>query len=597
MTVDKKKTVPSLAGYSPPLLKPRNPLRWGVFVAFNFVVFAVANAFWMYLQTGHWVDFSSGWLRRDLTTPLGQVLLEPLSIFQHPWMIAVVSLTLGLLIVIPLAVSVMYPLLLAIAFVILVAVLGHEPWLALALAAGCLLSARSRLRREYPFLAILMGLIPVGVYLYLLTYAGIDASLLMPLQRWILAVPFLLAMLLAVLMAEAVVIMARWMKFQPGVIWPAVVLLLPIALVFFYVQVGPAELDYALLVRPLAQGEDLLPGVWREEWVRRHGAGLSEQGLLNRLQDDLIARKNSLCQQCDAFLARHGDSQRAASVAWIRAQCHSLQPDMHSFQRQFILYSSSWPMAASAGAWEDLLRDYPNSPQAALARWNLGRIELRQAGSLSGEAALRQAEAGDALLRSARDQLRDLSSRRHREEPWSGESSAGIFAPMSPLPATLVYDAALMDAEVLTWRIARNDVLKDSRSARALGQLLAVNPCQGDYARNVKALAGQKEFQGAAMADNLKMAAAKLLDDEYERAEAMIALAANERTDSAIEANYELGQLAMQTAQTKVIPLVSNLKTPEKYFQIVVNSPPNPWQDRAAEKLRWLRPTPREEHK
>ncbi len=589
MTPERRKDDPALAGYSPPLLKPRGPVRWGLFVSLNLAAFAAANVFLLYLRSGTWLDVSPEAFRRDLTTPLGQVLLEPLNIFTHPWMILVLGLLLALLIAVPIVTAVMYPLLLAMVFVVMVAVLGHAPWLALALAAGCLLAARSRLRREYPFLAALMGLLPVGVYLYLLTYAGIDAALLLPLQRWVLAVPFVLATISAMTVMAIVVWMARLRKFQPGVFWPALLLLLPPTVAVFYTQVGPAELHYTLLMRSLAPRSALLAPIAREEWVRRHGEGLGEQRLFQAIRDDLTLRRNRLSRRCEDFLRRFPHSRRAPAVAWIDAQAQSLQLDQPSFEDQLISYTSAWPRESSAAAWRALLRAYPDSDQAALARWHLGVMAFRTIVGRDAEATLRQAVAVDKQLREARDQLRRIVAL--RRETALRNRPASVFSSLASLPTMPVYEQALFEAEKLTWWIERNDVLNDSRCAQALARWLCANPHRLRYAHTIQTLAADPAYAETSMADNLCMMRARLHEDPYDRAKAMLPLAADQRTDTAIEAHYELGRITMQSAHAQGISQVEGIRSPETYFKIVVAAPPNPWQQKALDHLQWLPPS------
>ena len=68
----------------------------------------------------------------------------------------------------------------------------------------------------------------------------------------------------------------------------------------------------------------------------------------------------------------------------------------------------------------------------------------------------------------------------------------------------------------------------------------------------------------------------------------LIWLAADERTDAAVEANYQLGMLTMQTGRAMALPLIPRLKQPKDYFRTVIAAPPNPWQDLARQHLRRL---------
>jgi hypothetical protein len=94
-----------------------------------------------------------------------------------------------------------------------------------------------------------------------------------------------------------------------------------------------------------------------------------------------------------------------------------------------------------------------------------------------------------------------------------------------------------------------------------------------------------RKRERTALGDNIKLAIALQTPNVYERAEMLVQLARDERTDAAIVANFELGKLALRTAEAPVINLVDGLKTPEEYFRIILAAPPNPYQQKAAEML------------
>jgi hypothetical protein len=143
----------------------------------------------------------------------------------------------------------------------------------------------------------------------------------------------------------------------------------------------------------------------------------------------------------------------------------------------------------------------------------------------------------------------------------------------------------------LVWLIESNDVTNNPLSAEAFAALLDANPCGLNYYRQLSELAGRHEH--TLLGDNLKLAVAMATPSLYERAEMLILLAEDPKSDSAVEANYELGRLAMRTGQAPALPLVENLRKPQEYFQRVVASPPNPWQQPAWEHLASLKPTTR----
>lgn len=577
-----------LAGYSRPLLRPRSWTRWAVFLAINMVGFAAATLFWQYLRTGQVLRISGLGLQEGLTASMGQVFIEPLGIFHHPWLIVVFGALLATMIVVPIMMAEMYQLLLSLVFVAMVALLAQAPLFALALALGCVVTARTRLRRDYPYLASLMGMAPVAIYLFLFVYPSIDASYRSPLERWALLLPLLGAMVLAAVAAGGVVLMARITRFQPGVVWPVLLALLPLAAVPFWWKVTPAELQYAVLTAPLSGGEELFPDMSQKDWLRRQGEGLNELTHPSRLTDDLEGRRAALVRHCSDFLSRYSGSRRCPAVAWIAAQTQCLQLAPESFEGNVISYTSFFPFEASEPAWRELLANYPDSPQAALARWRISVLQFRKVADLpDGDPAVASTLAeGWADLTGARARLATIveEGRRTRQEREK------LFTRSPSMPALEIYQHALQSARRLEWIIAGNEVLNDHRRARVLARWQKLNPLAPSFQAGLRALAQEASETCPRLADNLRLELAKLHPDAYDRAEALLEVADDERTDAAIEANFELGLLASQKALAPMIGLT--LKDPGEYFQLVIDSPPNPFQARAAERLAWLKTTP-----
>jgi len=561
-----------------PLLRPAGFLRTWTFLLMSLAAFTGANAFWQYLTTGRWVNLSAEAYRHDLVTPLGELFVQPLNILHHPWMILVTGLLLAAVVFVPVVVAVLYRLGYAAVFVAVVAAVGHAPVLALALAIGCVLAGRTRLRSDMPFLAALLGLLPAGLYFYFFGLAGADTAAMLPLQRWVLYGPMLVAMVAAVLAAAMVLALAGWTGYRPGVVWPVLVILLVAPVAIFLRKVGQDELQYALLVGRLAPGEAIFEEKPLRAWTRGASAeGLNRQTQWIRLREDLQGLRRDLAGRCEDFLARHPASGRAPSVLWVRAQCESLQPDERAFEGDLIRFSASYPLPASQAFWSRLLKDYPASPQAALAAWRMGELAIRR----------REIAEGDRLLGEAVERLRAILQTFQEAE---GESPEKTFRPDPPVPSEGHYEEALSAAERLIWLIQQNDAVNDAGSAEALAAYVNVNPRGQDCYQALSVLAGA--YEQTALGDNLKLAVAQATPDPYVRASMLIPLAERRPpTDAAIEANYELGRLALRTAEAPALALLENLRTPEAYFKVIVAAPPNPWQRLARRQLEWLKPT------
>jgi hypothetical protein len=147
-----------------------------------------------------------------------------------------------------------------------------------------------------------------------------------------------------------------------------------------------------------------------------------------------------------------------------------------------------------------------------------------------------------------------------------------IFLPRMVLPADGLYENALFEAQRLVWLIVRNDVLKDQKCAEALAAYLSEDPNKLEYHEKLKLLAAK--YSRTALGDNLRLAAARTNPDQVSAARTLLDLARPEM-DVTIEANYELGQLAIRSELRRRVP---QLKGPRTYFQQVIDGTASPWQ-------------------
>ncbi len=493
-----------------------------------------------------------------------------------PWLILVVALLWAVMLFVPILTAVLYRLIFALLTVLIVAVIGHAPVLAFALAIGCVIASQTSLRSDMPFLAVLIALVPVGMYLYFFGFSDSQMAQILPLQRWVLTGPSLLAMVLAVLAAAVVLALAKLTRFKAGVIWPVLALMTAVSMTLFYQRIGLDELRYAQIAENLATGDMVFQPTTLESYASHHDLkGLNPQTMRDHIQEDLTQRSQRLTRQCLDFLWQHRQSDRNAAVLWIQAQCSSVQLDVPSFQAGRIRYSAAFASPASEELWQKLAMEYSTSPHAALAQWRLGQLALRRGAA---------AEA-DEWLHLAVEKLQTYLA----TLPPSpiAEIEAGVFQPPPSLPTAAYYAEALFRTRRLVWLMQQNKVLEDPQVTEAFRALLNENPCEPDYQERLGRIVGL--YENTLLGDNLKLAIAIETTDPYIQAEMLIWLAKDERTDAAVEANYQLGMLAMQTARARALPLIAGLKRPEEYFQTVIAAPPNPWQELARQHLGQLR--------
>jgi hypothetical protein len=393
----------------------------------------------------------------------------PLSVVLRPWMIAVTAGLLGGIVFVPLIVSVLYPLYVAAAFIVVVAVVGHCPVMAAALAVGCVLATRTPLRSDVPFVAVLLGLLPIGLYMYLFAFAGTNLATMKPMARLLFCVPFLAAFALTILGSAIVLALTEWTGRRPGVVWPVLAALLAIPVAIFYQKVGPDELRYSVIAQSLGPGDALFPEERLRAWKDRTGhVGLSPRTLANQVDGELDERRQRLIQRCEDFLRRYPKSKRAAEVLWVEAQAYSTQLVRRKLtdREPVIEYSAAWPQKDSAPCWQRLAEEYPQTPAAALARWRLAQLTARE-----GEF--------DKALRQLRPVVEALSA-----TAANLAAQRGPFGePRSTVPTVDYYSGAQFEAETLIFLIETNGAhLKD------LEEYLDGNPCDTEGARRLAEL-------------------------------------------------------------------------------------------------------------
>jgi hypothetical protein len=560
------------------LLRASGPIRRRLAPAAAWAAFAVANAFWARLLSDRWVDFTPAAYARDLGLPLQETFLEPMSVLTHPWMILVHGLALGGAILVPLMVTVVHRLWVAAAMVLLVALVGHAPVLAGALMLGCVLVTQTPLRREVPLLAMLLGMVPVGIYLILAGFTGTGVEAVLPIQRWALRAPLVLAAVAAVVGAAAVLAAGQAAGFRPTPVWCALVVPLAAAPAIFYTAVGPGELAYQRIAHRLHLPQELFAPVSVSAWRQRAAAeGLGEAGLVNLAVDDLGRRRRRLVDRCDAFLRQYPAHRRAKEVSWLAAQALCLRLDRRTYERGVVRATAHRPSQESAPRWRRLADAHPGTAHAGLALWRLGELALRQ----------RRAEAAEQLLEAAITTLRQAADANAQAAPRTA-----VFDPPASLPPPTYYPRAAARAGHLLWLSEQNGAARDPNAAAALGALLATDPRLVGTARHfrqLKRLAGA--YEGTALGDNLKLCVALANPHPSRRLEQLLILA-GQRTDmdAAVRANYELGLMVLRR------PALSDrddVKTAAEYFRAVRAAPPNPWTALAAEPVPRPPPTTR----
>lgn len=587
----------SQAPWYEPMFRPTGPVRSWLMLAVCVAIYLFACSFWGYLGSGKYWDFSADAFRHDLANPLGESLLRPLSIFNYPWMIVVAGLSLAVMIYVPITVLLLYRLSFCAVLIIVLAAIGHAPGLACMEVGACGIAALTRLRRNIPLLAGLIAMVPVAIYLYTFAYSGTDTAGVSPGHRWVLGLPFLTAIVGGIILMSLTLAAARFHLLRFAALGMTLVAVAAWPVYIFHTRVGADNLEYAMIVSSRGQSQMLFRQMSLDDWKRAVAAeGLSAQSIFQAVQDDLEKRKLILKKQCSRFLRTYPASPLTPAVMWLDAQRQSMQIDQPSLQAGSVRYSASYPVRESQAAWNELAENFPDTPHGALAQWQLAQLGIRR---LAWDRVLADdgkrkliAQAEDMLAKSEKTLGPICQSAYAPKDRYIGVFSSPII-----LPAQAYYSEAYFEVKKLRWLMLRNSVNSDLRASQALAALMEIDSHGEDYQQKLTDLVkadqarppDQRLFQGS-MAGNLELAAVMAQKDMTKKVRDLMTLASeqgyiNDR-DAAIEANFELGRLAMMPAQTAGLKLP--LKKPADYFKVVVEAIDNPWQQQAAEYIEEL---------
>jgi len=559
-----------------PLLRPTSRGRASIFLTINFIGFVFANCFWLFLSRGRWVDFDPVSYWASVTTPLGMSFLRPISVLEQHGMIVVFGLLLSVLFLVPLMTAVMYRLLYAMVMAGIIFVLGHSPGLAIALAVGSFLAARTPLRSDMPFLAFLLGLLPSAVYLAVMTYEGIEPAAL-PFERLLVKAPVLLALVTSVAAAGVVLALVRLVGYRPGMLWPVAAVLWIVPLFLFYAFEGPALVRF----HHLANSEAMAvfgagtPFEAREETEPPDRPEESDERLRLRERDELM-------QRCQRLLDRHGESSVAPAVAYLYAQVASLQRDHDAYDSGVLRFRSDHVSPASRPVWERLATQYKHAPQSALARWRLAELDF----------AAGQTDSGLEHLTEARRKLRAVL-----EVPDAEKTPRSTTTSTLQWPVRETYQSALMKVDWMMWVVERHDVARDDEAAAVFARWLALDDVSMRSPEYAEALTGLiASDPDGPLADALRVALAVRLP-VADRIGVLVVLAGRYESDAWAWANYEAGLLSLMhhtatTARQSTAPPTTHpttaateagatLEPPVVYFRHVRAAGETPWRARA----------------
>lgn len=529
------------------------------------VAFGISCLFWSKIATGSFFSFEIEAVSTPEFWRLDKSLVTVISIFEYPWQILVLGLLMGILAIAPVLISQLMSFEYSIPFILEVVFFANLPGFALCLLISCFAVAFRPLRFRSRFIAVTLCTAPQLAYWgYFGGARGVE-----PIEWGFSFAPWICAWLESLIIAGFVLGIGHFTRYKPGLVWIFIALTLLIAVIVFEVAIGFDELDYQRYIaknNPEHVSEfrdhsitEALDRTTRDPSIQKYlqsffypteQAALREE-LKREIQIQLSydrwptwfivpaelkyqAKKQSLHEQYDSFIASRPNSHRMPIALYFKAILGEYSPDINVLGDEEVLhFYSDYPQDRSTETWFRLYRDFGNSPESLEARWRIAKL-------WAGRGIFEQA---DELLAETQT-IVDEQIKLLREKQRPDESLFGLFQ----VPADTVMTIPRLNElqrrlHHLRTLIGQENRAGESESKELLARFVTLNSHSLSYPQQLDRLFQQTE-KGSPLRDNVLLAQAKLIDDERLRAEKLNELHREyQDTDGGIQALYELGLL------------------------------------------------------
>jgi outer membrane protein assembly factor BamD (BamD/ComL family) len=587
---------------------PKHRRRAIALLIVNLVLFCGLCVFTHWLHSARAIDFSlNSYFEpfRFWGTPapnLYDFILDPISVDQTPIHGVVIGLLFAAIVAVPISVAILYRFSSAVPFIAAVLVFAHLPWMAITLAASCVLAAVRPFRMSFRFGSALVGMLPVLLYLYLATRGPADplAASVSPERRLLLAGPWLLAILGACTMMAVIIFIAHLVDYRPGAVAPVIAVMFATPAILFHVHVGVDELHYRVLEStygPRAERfepvQDATPKIFAllHYWTMpgldpepRRSALLAiwsadpevqfalKQRITRRLLLDLMDDRREAYEACKNYIADHPASRYVPNVLFIQARTLDTRLDERALvgetaQRE--LYTD-FPHVESEPIWTNLLEKYPHLTLAAAARLHVAQLRLRHGDADGALAALefQPALADDGSPATTTSGRRWLHTR-------SPEASLGYEPEQDRFEAARLRELILANRDDAQYGIV------------PLQMLAGLDQHRRGYRDQLQRLAHR--YRDSTLYDNLVVRWAIATSDRAERAAKLRACIARFPDGDALpEAMFNLADLDVQAFgagdDVRRAGGIARLR------EIATRFPESCWAQRANERLQILEP-------
>lgn len=593
--------------------EPRYRVRALYLLFLNALLFSGLCVFVHWLHVGRLFDFSirsyfePARFWGDTAPSLNDFLLYPISVENAPIHGVVLGLLFASIVAVPITISILYRPPFALLFLVPVLVFAHMPWMALCLLLSITLAGARPFRMRFRFGSALVGMVPVLFYLYFASRGSADmlVALTSPMQKSMLILPWVLAILAACVMMAVMLLIAHLVNYRPGAIAPVVAVMFATPIILFHWRVGSDELAYRVLENEIGPRSarfepvedtrrtqeriydlmhrwtygELASNPFQAEFLAAWSGEIAplKQLIWRRMVVDFQTQRSAAYEQCNRFLADHPDSRYMANVLYLQARILDTRIDQRKMQDappRRELYAD-FPHPQSEPIWAALWKDYTNSPLSVAAGLRLAQLRLR-AGDVDGalEVLGTLQRVGAAVAAKFAPQTQPAGPSRIFRAP--------------PPESTLDFEVEpfLREARRLVEIISHNR--DDPRWGNApLVEFASLDPHRPLYLSQLRRLADI--YRDSSLCDNIIVTWAVSTSDVTERVQWLTRCVDTfPKGDAVAEAMFRLADLEIQTLSSRDETLrttgIARMRDLEARFS------GSYWGDAAAERLKMLEP-------
>lgn len=532
---------------------------------------------------------------------LANFVLFPIRVDLVPMHGVVVGLMLAALVSVPILISILYRFPSSIPFILAVAFLGVMPWLAVTLLGACLLAGVRRLRFRFRYASALLGLMLVLVYFYGASRQTPEVIDKFPPQdRLVFIGPWVLATIASCLMMGAVLALAKWVNYRPGVVAPTLLLAFVIPIILFAQYVGPDELYYRLIERRMKDRfaskdlTDWFDQTAMEAWTAlpppRPDFETYRQRVDLRMQFELDAHlnvENAVAQslteaisECDLFIEQFPGSIYAPNVLYLKAMATDTRVDRIAFaKRKALRFYDDFPANRSEHTWEMVEYNAKQSKMAIVATYKLAQLAARNGRFDEAKQRLKslihQSEQADQN-RKDKPSVAGMLDRKRPEDTLDIPDQQTIRQARSLL--------ALLEANADDPRYGSRPLCGSLPDEKLRFGLLQLDPREANYQSNLKRIIADDGYKYCLLADNICLDSALQEPDPRRKIRQLEDCLQEYRNgDARPETLYRLALAQQESGQPRVAR-----QTLEAMLQAFPNDPF--WSDAARDRLQSISP-------